>query len=146
MKTIRHILEYKGHDVFSIPPDKTVFEALQMMARLDIGALMVMKEEKLIGILSERDYARKVILKGKASKDTRVDQIMTRKIFSIHPDQTLEEAMQVMSTRHFRHLPVMENEKIIGVISLGDVVSAIISHQRDTIKFYEDMELDRGNE
>lgn len=143
MKTIRHILEYKGHDVYSIMPDKTVFEALQMMAKLDIGALLVMEGEKLLGILTERDYARKVILKGKASKDTPVAQIMTRKIFSIHPDQTLEEAMQIMSSRHFRHLPVVENEQVTGVISLGDVVSAIISHQRDTIKFYEDMELDR---
>lgn len=143
MKMIRHILEYKGHDVYSILPDKTVFEALQVMAKLDIGALMVMEGEKLLGILTERDYARKVILKGKASKDTPVTQIMTRKIFSIHPDQTLEEAMQLMSSKHFRHLPVVENDQVIGVISLGDVVSAIISHQRDTIKFYEDMELDR---
>lgn len=143
MKTIRHILEYKGHDVFSILPDKTVFEALQMMAKLDIGALMVMKGEKLVGILSERDYARKVILKGKASRETLVSQIMTKKIFTIHPDQTLEEAMHLMTAKHFRHLPVVEGDNVVGVISLGDVVSAIINYQRDTIKFYEDMELDR---
>jgi CBS domain-containing protein len=143
MKTIRHILEFKGHDVYSILPDKTVFEGLQMMAKLDIGALLVMEEDKLLGILTERDYARKIILKGKASKDTPVKQIMTKKVITIHPDQTLEEAMQIMSSKHFRHLPIVEDEKVIGVISLGDVVSAIITHQRDTIKFYEDLELDR---
>jgi CBS domain-containing protein len=143
MKTIRHILEIKGHDVWSIAPDQTVFKALQIMAKLDIGVLLVMDDNKLVGILSERDYARKVILKGRASKDTKVSEIMSSKVVHIHPDQTVEEALQIMTANHFRHLPVVEGETVIGVISMGDVVSSIIKQQRDTIKFYEDMELDR---
>jgi CBS domain-containing protein len=140
MKIIRLILDLKGHDVYSISPEQAVFEALKVMAKLDIGALLVMEKDKLIGIISERDYARKVILKGRSSKDTPVKQIMTRKVTTIHPDQTIEEAMQIMTSGHFRHIPVVDNERVIGVISLSDVVSAIITHQRDTIKFYEEME------
>ncbi len=143
MKTIRHILEIKGHDVWSITPDKSVFEALQLMEKMDIGVVLVMEGASLTGILSERDYARKVILKGKASNTTQVREIMTTKVISIHPDQTVEEALQIMTKNHFRHLPVLEGEKVVGVISMGDVVAVIIKQQRDTIKFYEDMELDR---
>jgi CBS domain-containing protein len=143
MKTIRHILEIKGHDIWSITPGQTVFKALQMMAKLDIGVLLVMEGNKLVGILSERDYARKVILKGRASKDTKVSEIMSGKVVHIHPDQTVEEALQLMTANHFRHLPVVEGEVVTGVISMGDVVLAIIKQQRDTIKFYEDLELER---
>ncbi len=143
MKTIRHILEVKGRDVWSIAPEKTVFEALQIMNKLDIGVLLVMDGKRMVGIVSERDYARKVILKGKASKSTPVKDIMTPKVISIHPDQSVEEALHLMTANHFRHLPVVAGDEIIGVISMGDVVSVIIKQQRDTIKFYEDMELDR---
>ncbi len=142
MKTIRHILEIKGQDIWSIHPEKTVFEALQMMEKMDIGVLLVMEDTRMVGIMSERDYARKVILKGKASKATMVREIMTGKVITIHPDQTVEEALQIMTANHFRHLPVVEGAKVVGVISMGDVVSVIIKQQRDTIKFYEDMELD----
>jgi CBS domain-containing protein len=132
--TVRHILEVKGPDVWTISPERTVFDALRMMADKDIGALLVMEGDHLVGILSERDYARKVILVGKASKDTLVKEIMTSRLFTIHPDQTVEEAMELMTNKHVRHLPVMANDELLGMISIGDVVKNIIYKQRETIK------------
>ena len=143
MNIVRHILEVKGWDVWSVRPDNSVFEALELMAKHDIGAVLVMEGDKLIGVLSERDYARKVILKGRASKDTKVREIMSTNIHEIHPDQTIDEAMAVMGARGIRHLPVVEDGRVLGVLSIMDVVRAIIKRQRDTIKFYEDLELDR---
>ncbi len=107
------------------------------MADKDIGALMVMEDEKLVGIISERDYARKVILKGKASMDTRVKEIMTNVLFTIHPDQTIHECMELMTNKHIRHLPVVFENKVTGIISIGDVVKDIIYQQRETIKDLE---------
>ncbi len=143
MNIVRHILEVKGKDVWSVHPDNTVFEALELMAKHDIGAVLVMDCDKLVGVLSERDYARKVILKGRASKDTKVSDIMSTTPFEIHPDQTIDEAGSLMGAKGVRHLPVVEDGKVLGVLSIMDVVRAIIKRQRDTIKFYEDLELDR---
>ena len=138
MNTVRHILEVKGRDVWTIHPDATVLDALRLMADKDVGALLVVEGERLIGIISERDYARKVILMGKASKDTPVSEIMTTKLYTVHPDQTVEECMTLMSNHRIRHLPVMDGHEIFGVISLGDVVNNIIYRQRQTIKGLED--------
>ncbi len=130
----QHILDIKGNDIWTISPDDSVYNALRLMARCDVGALLVTEGDKLIGILSERDYARKVILFGKTSKETKVSEIMTSKVIIIHPLQTLEECMDIMTKNHVRHLPVMDGEKIVGVISIGDVVKNIIYKQRETIK------------
>ena len=136
-RTIRHILEVKGYDTWSISPDASVLDALSMMSDKDIGALLVMKDDRMTGILSERDYARKVILLGKTSRNTRVDEIMSWNVFTIHPEQTIEEAMELMNSKHIRHLPVKENEKVIGIISIGDLVKAIMYKQREEIKNLE---------
>ena len=134
LATARHLLEVKGPDVWSIGPNATVYDALRMMADKGVGALLVMEDEKLVGIISERDYARKVILVGKTSRDTLVQEIMSSKLFTIHPDQTVEEAMELMTNHHVRHLPVVVDSKVYGVISIGDVVKNIIYRQRETIK------------
>jgi len=134
MVRTQHILDIKGNDIWTISPDDSVYNALRLMARCDVGALLVTEGDKLIGILSERDYARKVILFGKTSKETKVSEIMTSKVITIHPLQTLEECMDIMTKNHVRHLPVMDGEKIVGVISIGDVVKNIIYKQRETIK------------
>lgn len=143
MYIIRHILAIKGNDIWSISPDETVLEALKRMAHKNVGVLLVMTQDTLKGIISERDYARKVILKNRASKDTLVKEIMTSSVITIHPDQTVEEAMELMTVHHIRHLPVVENNTVLGVISMGDVVQFIIKKQRETIKFYEEMDSDR---
>lgn len=134
LATARHLLEVKGPDVWSIAPKATVYDALRMMADKQVGALLVMEGDKLVGIISERDYARKVILVGKTSRDTLVSEIMSTKLFTIHPDQTVEEAMELMTNHHVRHLPVVVDDKVYGVISIGDVVKNIIFRQRETIK------------
>lgn len=136
--TIRHMLEVKGRDIWSISPGASVFDALRMMSDKDVGALLVMRGEEMVGILSERDYARKVVLLGKTSRDTRVEEIMSSKVYTVHPDQTVEEAMEVMNSHHIRHLPVVESDRVLGVISIGDVVKAIIFKQRAAIKNLED--------
>jgi CBS domain-containing protein len=134
MDTVRHILQLKGKDIWSIRPDETILDALRMMDAKGVGALVVMQENHLVGILSERDYARKVVLKGKSSKDTPVREIMTEKVITVHPDQTLEECMELMVSKSIRHLPVVENERLVGVISMRDVMSAIIHHQREALR------------
>lgn len=137
--TIRHILEVKGQDVWSIGPKATVFDALRMMNEKGIGALVVMEGDQMVGILSERDYARKVVLLGKTSRETLVNEIMSSKVFTIHPDQTVEEAMELMDSKHCRHLPVVDNDNdtVVGMISLGDVVRTIIYKQREEIRKFE---------
>lgn len=132
--TINHILEVKGGDVWSISPDATVYDALRMMADKGVGALLVMEGERLVGILSERDYARKIILQGKTSKETLVREIMSSTVITIHPEQTVDEAMEIMTNRHIRHLPVVAENVVYGVISIGDVVKNIIYRQREVIK------------
>ena len=138
METIRHILQLKGGDVWTTTPDTSVYDALLIMADKDIGALIVMENDKMVGILSERDYARKVILHNKASKTTKVSEIMTRDVLTIHPDQTVEEAMEIMGRRYIRHLPVVEDKHVIGVISIMDTNRNIIYRQRQTIREMED--------
>ncbi|WP_298004725.1 MULTISPECIES: CBS domain-containing protein [Anaerolinea] len=134
IQTVRHILEVKGTDVWSIGPNATVFDALRMMADKDVGALLVMEDDKVVGIISERDYARKIILHGKSSKETLVREIMSTSLYTIHPDQTVEEAMELMTNKRVRHLPVMDGDKLEGMISIGDVVKNIIYRQREIIK------------
>jgi CBS domain-containing protein len=137
MYTVRQILQNKGQQVWSISPAASVYEALQLMAAKDIGALAVVEEERLVGIFSERDYARKVILHGKTSRETRVDEIMTARVVVVGPERTTDECMALMTEKHIRHLPVVEGERLIGLISIGDVVKAVISNQEFVINQLE---------
>lgn len=127
--TVRQLIHRKGNAVWSTQPDTTVFEALTLMEGKGIGALLVFHENQLIGVFSERDYARKVILKGKSSHDTTVGEVMTEKVLFVHPHQTMNDCMALMTDKHIRHLPVLEDDFVIGVISIGDVVKEIISEQ-----------------
>jgi CBS domain-containing protein len=131
--TIGTILHHKGADVWTIPPQATVFEAIQLLARKNIGALPVVEGDRLIGIFSERDYTRKVALEGKTSHTTKVREILTTDIATITPHDTVEDAMRLMTEKHIRHLPVMENDRMIGFVSIGDMVNCIISAQSATI-------------
>lgn len=132
MMTVRNLLEGKT-GIWSTTPEASVYEALQLMAEKNIGALLVLSGEKMVGIFSERDYARKVTLKGRSSREITVGEIMTPDVFSVKPEQTIEECMNLMTNKHIRHLPVMEKDRVIGVISIGDVVKAVISEQQHTI-------------
>jgi len=134
MRTVRHLLESKGRGIWSIAPDASVYAALQLMADKEVGALLVLEEGRLVGIISERDYARKVILRGKSSLDTPVREIMTSKIFSVRPEQTIEECMAVVTDKRIRHLPVLEGDTVIGVISIGDLVKAEIEDKNFLIQ------------
>jgi CBS domain-containing protein len=138
MNTVRRLLQAKGHDVWSTRPDVSVFDALQLMAEKNVGALVVIEEERVIGIFSERDYARKVVLKGKASRETPVSEIMTPNPFTVRPDQTVEECMAAMTEKHIRHLPVVDNGRLVGIISIGDVVKEVIAEQTATITHLQD--------
>jgi CBS domain-containing protein len=133
MQTIRKILSEKGSDVWSTSPGATVYEALQIMADKDVGALPVMEHGKLVGIFSERDYARKVILLGKTSKKTFVREIMTPHVVYATPDMTNEQGLTLMTAKHIRHLPVVEEEEMSGMVSIGDLVRSIISEQKEMI-------------
>jgi signal-transduction protein with cAMP-binding, CBS, and nucleotidyltransferase domain len=137
MSTVRDILRSKGHDVWSIGCDMTVYDALKLMADKNIGAVLVMDAGRLEGIISERDYARKVILKGKSAEDTSVGEIMTRRVVYVYPEQKTEECMALMTDKRVRHLPVLEDEQVIGVVSIGDVVKSIISQQEFLIEQLE---------
>ena len=131
--TVSELLRLKGTIVWSISPGATVYEAVQMMADKNVGALLVTKESKLVGIISERDYTRKVVLKGKSSKQTLVSEILSGKVIHITPSQTLEECMRLMTDHHIRHLPVIEGDKLAGLVSIGDLVNWIISAQSTRI-------------
>jgi CBS domain-containing protein len=133
MVTLRHILESKGGTIWHIGPDATVFDALALMGEKNIGALLVLADGKLAGIVSERDYARKVILKGKTSRETKVRDIMTADVLTVKAGQSVMDCMQLMSERRIRHLPVLDDGRLAGVISIGDVVKAIIADQQETI-------------
>ncbi|OGO16471.1 MAG: histidine kinase [Chloroflexi bacterium RBG_16_48_8] len=137
MITIRHLLETKGYDIWSISPNATVYEAIQLLAEKDIGALIVMEGEKLVGVISERDYARKLKLKGKSSVDTKVSEVMSSNVITLGPDQTLEDCMAVMTQKHVRHLPIIDQGKVIGVVSIGDAVNATIANQEFLIEQLE---------
>ncbi len=132
--TIQEILDAKGTQVYSLPPEALVFEAIQMMADRGVGALLVMQDEELVGIVSERDYARKVILKGKSSKETMAKEIMSSPVHFITADCSVDEAMSVMTRKRVRHLPVMSGDQVVGVISIGDLVRSIINAQAATIE------------
>jgi CBS domain-containing protein len=129
MKTVRSLLQAKGHAVWTIAPDASVFEALKLMADKNVGALLVLEGDELAGVISERDYARKVVLRGRSSVDTPVRDIMTAGVISVHPDQTVEECMALMTDKHIRHLPVVADGRLIGIVSIGDVVKSIITEQ-----------------
>ena len=133
MQTIRKILSEKGNEIWSTSPGATVYDALQTMADKDVGALPVLDREKLVGIFSERDYARKVILLGKSSKKTLVKEIMTPHVIYATPDMTNEQGLTLMTAKHIRHLPVIEGNALTGMISIGDLVSSIISEQKEVI-------------
>ncbi len=131
------ILNQKSGEVYSIAPDATVFKAIELMADKNVGALLVMKGEKLVGIISERDYTRKVFLRGKSSKETRVDEIMTKDPTVTHPHEGVDKCLGLMTDKHIRHLPVVENDKVIGIISIGDLVKHVISCQSAAIAHLE---------
>jgi CBS domain-containing protein len=134
VETVRSILKNKGNQVWWLGPDATVYEAIALMAEKGVGALVVLEEERLAGIISERDYARKVILKGHSSKETLVRDIMSTDLVTVTPEHTIAECMRIITDRRVRHLPVLERGAVAGMISIGDVVRAIISAQADTIR------------
>lgn len=136
---VRDILSKKGSHFYHITPETTVYDAISKMAEFNIGALLVMEEEKLVGIISERDYRNKVILKGRTSKKTLVKEIMTEQVYCVNPDEKANTCMAIMTERKFRHLPIIENDSIVGVISIGDLVKTIIDKQHieiNTLRSY----------
>jgi CBS domain-containing protein len=137
MKTVRNILDTKGHDVWCIGPEDTVFDALRLMAEKEVGSLMVMDGARIAGLISERDYARKIVLLGRTSPNTLVKEIMTSHVAYTHLEQPIEECMAVMTDKRIRHLPVMEERKLVGIISIGDLVKAIIADQKFIIEQLE---------
>jgi len=137
MKLVKHLLDGKGRDIVSVVPDSTVLEAIILMADKAIGSLMVMVDDELLGIVTERDYARKVIIKGRSSKTTRVSEIMTTGVFTTSSAKSVNDCMSLMTEKRIRHLPVLEDNRVIGMISIGDLVQAIISDQKEEIEQLE---------
>ena len=135
--TIRAILNRKSGEVFSISPDAMVFQAIQMMDEKNVGALLVMEEDRLIGVISERDYTRKVMLRGKRSRETKVAEIMSSNVTVTHPREPVETCLRLMTDKHIRHLPVVEGDQVVGVISIGDLVKHVISCQSAAIAHLE---------
>lgn len=135
MKTLQQVLDSKKHkEVISIAPNRPVFDALVILAEYKIGALVVLDGEKLVGIFSERDYAREVILKGKSSKSTMISEVMTDKVLSANPSELVDTAMTLMSEKRIRHLPVVDHNTVVGMLSMGDLVKEIIANQQELIK------------
>lgn len=139
MKTVKDILQVKGHQVWSVTPDTTVYEALELMSDKGIGAVVVLEDDRLVGVMSERDYARKVILLGRASKDIPVRLIMSEKVITVSSGIAVDECMALMTFKRIRHLPVVDQGKLVGLVSIGDVVKAIISEQQFVIEHYRNM-------
>jgi len=137
MKTVERLLEAKGYDIWSITPDASVYEAVKLMADKAIGALLVLESGKLIGIISERDCTRKVMLQERAPKDTLVREIMTSSVITVRPDQTVEECMALVTAKRIRHLPVLAGDQLMGMVSIGDLVKDIISEQEFVIQQLE---------
>lgn len=137
METVSHLLQVKGDRVWSIPPEASVYHALELMSEKDIGALLVMQGDDLVGIFSERDYARKIALKGLTSAETKVSQIMTPNVVFVSPEQRIEACMALMTQKRIRHLPVMVEGKVVGLISIGDVVKEVIAEQEFVIEQLE---------
>lgn len=138
MATVRQLLDAKGTAVYAVEPEDPVLEAIRLMADLHVGALLVMKSDELVGIVSERDYARKVILLGRSSSATPVWQIMSSPVISVNPDASVQDCMRLMTERRVRHLPVVSAGRVVGVISIGDLVKQVIEDQRHTIEQLED--------
>jgi len=134
---IAGVLNQKSSEIYSVAPDAMVFEAIKLMADKNVGALLVMKGEKLVGVLSERDYTRKVFLRGKSSKETRVDEIMSKDVFTTSPLEGVDKCLALMTDKHIRHLPVVDNRKVVGVVSIGDLVKHVISCQSAAIAHLE---------
>jgi CBS domain-containing protein len=137
MRTIQQLLDAKGREVWSIGPDASVYEALLSMAERKVGALLVMEDTRMVGLISERDYARSVILRGRTSQETRVREVMTERVICTRPDQTLEEAMALMTEKRVRHLPVIVGDEVVGLISIGDLIKSIISEHHFNIEQLE---------
>lgn len=137
MKTVGDIIQTKGSEVWTIPPEMIVFDALKIMADKNVGALVVLDGAEVAGILSERDYARKVILHGKSSRELKAREIMSATVFFVSPEQNIEDCMALFTDKRVRHLPVLQNNQLIGIISIGDVVKAVIAEQEYTIKHLE---------
>ncbi len=137
MKSARQLLEAKGSDVWSVHPDAAVYDAIEMMADRGVGALMVLDGGDLVGVISERDYARKVILRGRSSKDTTVKEIMTARVVYARPDQTVEDCMGLMTEKRIRHLPIMDGKELLGVVSIGDLVKSMLAEQQFVIEQLE---------
>lgn len=135
--TVRELLKEKGHDVWSVGPDESVYDALMLMAEKEIGALVVLEDGQPVGLISERDYARKLILEGRSSRETPVRDVMTKRVFGVGPDKTVKECMALMTDKRIRHLPVINDSELIGVVSIGDLVKAIIAEQRFIIEQLE---------
>jgi CBS domain-containing protein len=138
MTSVAQVLKGKPQEVWTIQPGASVYEALELMARRDIGAVPVVDGQRLVGIFSERDYARKVVLKGLISRQVTVGELMTTKVYYVKPEQSLEECMALMTQKRIRHLPVLHEEKLIGIITIGDVVKSIIAEQAITIRSLQD--------
>lgn len=137
MNTLRQLLQSKGSAVYSVTPETSVFDALKLMAEKNVGALLAMADGRIAGIMTERDYARKVILFGKSSRDMMVREIMSEKVLTVQPGQTVEECMALMTNKRVRHLPVMDGDKLIGLLSIGDLVKEVIADQEQTIRQLE---------
>ena len=137
MRTVRQMVNTKAHRLLSIQPEHTVYDALLQMAEHDVGARIVLRGEQVVGIFSERDYARKIILDGKTSKLTPISAVMTHDVICVDPDRTADECMALMTEKHVRHLPIIENKAVVGLISIGDVVREMISDQKHTIEQLE---------
>jgi CBS domain-containing protein len=134
MKLIKHLLDRKGRHIVSVVPDTTVLAAITLMADKTIGSLIVMEDDELLGIVTERDYARKVIIKGRSSKTTRVSEIMTTGVFTSSCSETVNSCMALMTEKRIRHLPIVEDNQVVGMVSIGDLVEAIISDQKEEIE------------
>ncbi len=138
MISVKKLLDGKQlNRMLALPPDSMVIDALELMAKENIGALMVIENEKLVGIFSERDYARKGIIMGRKAKSTPVSEVMTKNVYSVKPEMNMEDCLQLFSDKHIRHLPVLHGDKVIGMLSIGDIVTAIINEQKEHIQFLE---------
>ena len=137
MSTVRQLLRTKPADIWTIAPQASVYDALQLMADKDIGALLVLESGRLVGVFSERDYTRKVVLHGKSSRSTTVGELMTQVVYYVRPDQTVEDCLGLMTGRHIRHLPVMENDQLVGIVTIGDIAKETMSQQAFTIRTLE---------